>query len=333
MTVGDSQSDLLLDTGSTTTGVAGATCGTCAKDGVSRRYAPGASAVDTGAKASASFSDGLFTWSGEVYRDALGIRGATANVSFVEIGEERNFFYTSYCRSGPSRFDGILGLGATHLLAPGTTSYLDRLAALPGWPDIFAVELCPEGGNLWLGGFDPAFTTGPVQYTPMTEADYGYTVQIADVRVDGASLVVPPNAYETTIVDTGGPDFIVPTAVFDALTTAIGSAPAFKQRFGGPAWFTDGRCTALDESSETLDALLPELTIAFDSGSTLKASASSSYLIANAGNADGDVVFCPGISTIPGWIFSIGASLLQAAVTVFDRANQRIGFAPRVACP
>jgi hypothetical protein len=78
------------------------------------------------------------------------------------------------------------------------------------------------------------------------------------------------------------------------------------------------------------------LSIDFGDGGTARVTlpASQSYLVPSSflgslANAKG---WCPGIATIQGFPFDIGDALLRSMITVFDRANHRIGFAPHGGC-
>ena len=93
----------------------------------------------------------------------------------------------------------------------------------------------------------------------------------------------------------------------------------------------------LSQTKEALDAALPPLTLTFGSSPavSVQATATESYLLTHGGGQ-----WCPSVtplapdaSSFPGIAAHLGAPLLASNVVIFDRANQRVGFAPHAACP
>jgi hypothetical protein len=216
---------------------------------------------------------------------------------------------------------------------------VDALVA-GGMPDVFAVKLCPGDAHLWLGGFDATATTGPVQYAPLlspTKALPFYDVKVAGIAIDGHDLDVPATTWGPALVDTGGPAFFVPKPVLDAVVAAVGTNGELAKRVGDPAsFYARGTCVASTVTAAEMDAALPPFTLALGDGSPVRLTlpASQSYLVPSSefgalANADG---WCPGMATLPGPGFDIGDSVLRSVVTIFDRANARIGFAPHAGC-
>jgi Eukaryotic aspartyl protease len=330
-----------LDTGSLRIGVAETGCSTCEEDGVDSLYTPGASAVDLHQTWSAEYAD-MQTWSGELYEDSMQLVGSPLSVSveLAAIETESQFFYSFACSqtvmNNPS---GILGLAPRPSSDAPAVGLLDQLVAA-GMPDVFAVELCPTSGNLWLGGFDPSFTTGAPQYTalipPVTTYDY-YAVYVASISLGGAPLAIPASTYGSSLVDTGGHNFLVPTAAYTALTQGLNGSTSFTQLFGDAAtWFSSsGQCVLVTQSEDALDATLPPVTLTLGSTApiTLDLAATHSY-VELEGSSTGAVYACPAMfdyHSTSTW--DIADNILRANVTIFDRANQRMGFAPHDPCP
>src|SRR5580704_2131948 len=192
ITVGGSQTfDVVLDTGSTTLGIASSACSTC---DVTPEYTPGATAMDQGNMATAEYEDGT-GWSGEVYSDSVAVTGdAAVPVKLVAISSQSSFFNME-----PK--EGILGFGRVQIALPNTDSYIDnRMAA--GLSQIFALQLCPENGTLWFGGADKTHETSDEQYTalePITDDQPFYVIDISSTSIDGTSLALSGPA----VVDTG----------------------------------------------------------------------------------------------------------------------------------
>jgi hypothetical protein len=233
---------------------------------------------------------------------------------------------------------GILGLGTVAVERPGTNGYFDEAVAR-GAPNVFAIELCKSHGNMWLGGWDPSFALAPPQFTPIIPNDF-YSVHLADVKVAGVSVSVAASAYGTgtVMLDTGGPMFDLTTPVFSAVTAALAADPTFAKLVGDASWFTTATtCLSLPQTRAELDAMLPKLSLVL--GATdkveMQATATTSYLIGY--DSGGQTVWCPGIAPLDpslGWdvVGDMGGAILQSNILVFDRANQRLGFAPHAQC-
>jgi hypothetical protein len=330
-----------LDTGSLRIGVAAAGCSTCEQDGVDTFYTPGASATDLHQTWSSEYGD-MQTWSGEVYEDSMQLVGAplAVSVELAAIDTESQFFYSFACSptvmNDPS---GIIGLAPRPSSEAPAVGFLDQLVAA-GMPDLFTVELCPTSGNLWLGGFDPSVMTAAPQYTalvpPVSTFDF-YTVFVAGLALGGAPLAIDPSTYGSSLVDTGGHNFLVPTPAYTALTQALDGAASFTQLFGdATTWFSSaGQCVLVTQSEDDLDAMLPPVTITLGSSDpiTLDLPATHSYVELEESET-GAVYACPAMfdfQTTSTW--DIADDILRANVTIFDRAHQRMGFAPHAPCP
>jgi hypothetical protein len=341
VTIGSQTFQLVLDTGSTTLGVAGAGCASCSAAGA--LYQPGATATDEHQAADAGYGALQASgWAGEIYQDtvSVGTPAASAQVKLVDI-QQQTAFLVGTCGSPAATPDGVLGFAPAKTALVGTNGFFDQLVAGGTVPDVFAVELCYGGGTLWLGGYDPTLTTAPPVYTPMSPAGfdaYVYTVDLASIAVAGTTVPVPIGSYTAALLDTGSSISWLPPAAFTALTSAIAASSAFAQVFGpaAPTFFADpNKCVPLTQTKAALDAALPTLTLTFGSSPavSVQASATESYLL-TLGNGQ----WCPAItSRTPSPSFqsiaaSLSAPILRSNVVIFDRANQRIGFAPHEPC-
>jgi hypothetical protein len=129
----------------------------------------------------------------------------------------------------------------------------------------------------------------------------------------------------------------LPQPVFDALSTAIADLPGFQQLFKQGASFFNSFDGCVQLSKAQIDDALPALTMTFGTGNTafsLDAKASESYLQPEYGSGSTEV-WCTGIGTFPGGIpyTVIGGSWLRSHIVIFDRQNNRMGFAPHSPCP
>jgi hypothetical protein len=165
-----------------------------------------------------------------------------------------------------------------------------------------------------------------------------YTVDLASITVAGTTVAIPTGSYTGTILDTGSSGSSVSPAAFSALDAAIAGSPAFSAIFGASAssFLSGNACITLTQTKAELDAALPPLTLTFGTspGVSALASATESYLLTHGGGE-----WCPAItSRAPDAAFAgiaaiLGAPMLVSNVVIFDRANQRVGFAPHTPCP
>jgi hypothetical protein len=337
--IGSQTFQLVLDTGSTTLGVASTACTDCS--GVTPLYAPGATATDEHQTAMSEYESGN-TWQGEIYEDTVGVGtpSATAPVKLVGIDSQMQFFGPFQCGSSETTaaYEGIIGFAPAGAAVGGTNGYFDDLVGKGFAPNLFATQLCDVGGTLWLGGYDPTAVTGPVQFVPMSTSfysAYAYLVNLASVTVDSTTVTVATGEYTDSIVDTGTSVFILQTDAFNSLTAAITSDPTFQSIVSSSStWFnSNDNCVSLSQTKAELDAMLPPLTLTYGSSPAVSvtAVATESYLM----NIEG--YYCPSLvsqATGPEFPFAgiLGSPVLKSSVTVFDRAGGRIGFAPHAAC-
>lgn len=327
--------DVTIDTGSTSMGVASHACSGC---DVQPKFTPQKSTTDLGARAKSQYVTG--GWSGEIYQDEISLADAVkASVKFVGIDEQKDFFVDQACGSKSGTIQGIIGLGPSSGALRGTTGFLDRFVEETKAPDVFATKLCDDGGTLWLGGYDASHTKARMQYTPIIDgALHAYAVRLSTVEVDGTAVPVATSPYPGTVVDTGSSAFLLAASAFGPVTKAIAANAKFKELVGEDAsWFDnpDGQsCKKIVATKAELDAALPPLTLTFgkdEDAFTVSATATESYLAPYSGYWCSTLVsFDPsdGLS-IAG---VIGAPLMRSNVVVFDRKNQRIGFAPHTPC-
>uniref|UniRef100_A0A7N9CM60 Peptidase A1 domain-containing protein n=1 Tax=Macaca fascicularis TaxID=9541 RepID=A0A7N9CM60_MACFA len=149
-----------------------------------------------------------------------GIKGAS--VIFGEALWESSLVFTI------SRPDGILGLGFPILAVEGVPPPLDVLVE-QGLLDkpVFSFYLnrdseVADGGELVLGGSDPAHYIPPLTFVPVTVPAY-WQIHMERVTV-GSGLTLCARGC-AAILDTGTPVIIGPTEEIRALHEAIGGIP------------------------------------------------------------------------------------------------------------
>jgi hypothetical protein len=332
----DTQSfQLDIDTGSTTTFVAAASCSNC---DVSPEYNPPASA-DTGQTTQSAYGSGDVE--GDVYTDTVrvGNEMPTVTLDFGGITSQQQFFLQEDCSGGNGQQgEGILGLGPIDLDTIGMNSsdayFTDLVASSMGLADIFAVNLCTSGGNLWFGGYDTSYASGAPEYTPLVNNMY-WGAAITSIGL--GSTTFSNSGDSSAVVDTGTGSFLMPSSAYSALVSALNSNAEATSIFGSGALqesFDNGTCVSPtgNQTQAEIDAALPQLVVIVPKvggGSiTLSMPATQSYLALMGGQycgAAGDNSQASG-QTI--W----GAPALRAYITIFDIANSQIGFAPQSSC-
>jgi hypothetical protein len=333
----------LVDTGSSTTGLAAATCTSCT--GIDPLYTPGDNAKEKTLPADSTcpanlpvctqYADGT-GWAGNVYTDQTWLRGPFVSFDFVAMSVQEGFFTPM-----DNSYQGILGLGPKELLETGTGSYMDGLAAQYMSLETMAFRLCPFTGDLWIDGYDPTAASADVQYTPMLPIDVNnnpfYQVEIADFAFGGTSMGLSKAAFGPVLPDTGTSISYIPDPVLNPLIAKINNDPGFKALFPAQtlADTNTGDCAmTAGVTSEMVDAMLPVFTVTFPaaSGGTFAVDipASSSYLYPGGGGQFCLAFSSAGPDASGGSL--IGDTLLTGMLTVFDVQNLQIGFAPAAGC-
>jgi alpha-tubulin suppressor-like RCC1 family protein len=353
VTVGGQSFQLVIDTGSTDTAVALSTCTNC---GVSPEYSP-ASGTCSGTVSDTygiSVSGSATSWSGENCSAlvAVGKELPAVTIQFGGIANQSGFFYPYDCSMNPNNtlMQGILGLGPIggDTLGQATDdAYFNELVS-NGISDKMAVLLCSFGGQMWFGGYDPAYASGSPQYTPMTAAQSAYwSVNLTDVGLGGTSL---GGADSQATVDTGTGELVLLTAAYNLLTTALttnsgvasvfGEGSAFGSTAFDSSFFSGAECLAPMgcQTRADVDSALPPLTLTFpNQGSpgsfTLTLPASQSYLVPIVSN--GATYYCwyvEDAQSNQAGNTILGDAVLRANITLFDEGNNQVGFVPQNYC-
>ncbi|MEO6777243.1 MAG: pepsin-like aspartic protease [Kofleriaceae bacterium] len=317
--IGGQPFDAIVDTGSTSTGVAASSCTNCS---VQPEYAPGP-AIDLHQTASSQYGSG--SWKGEVFEDGvtMATRAAIA-LDFASITSQTGFF------QGPG-YQAILGLGPDGLLLPYTTSYLTKAIAA-GMTGEVAFQLCPDSGTMWLGGFDAAAATAAPSFTPISTVAPYYIVNVGAASVAGAASLTGAD-FGPTIIDTGTTLTYVPAAVVTAVIAGVQGSTGYPTVFGTQA-LTDGACLTTTMTSAQVDAALPPMSLGFAGGTTpISIPATRSYLFDQGGGqycftfSDSSHLFGSAQK-----VSLFGNTLLSGMLTVVDVDHQQIGFAPQAGC-
>ena len=318
-----------LDTGSTTIGVAGATCTTC---GVTPLYTPGATAMDQGKTTGTQYADGS-GWNGEIFTDNVNLGGNTPDVPLAlgSMTKQDQFFFDN-------TYQGILGMGAAQNAEPNTGSWFD-LAAAAGMTATMAFEICDTTGTMWLGGFDDTKASAPMAYTPLlaiTNNQPFYAIDLTGLSIGTTVIGTGATAFQKPVVDTGTTFFYLPTSMDKAILNAVNGSAGYVALFGATKKLKDYGCAKpllATTTAADVDAMLPtySMTMPGVNGGAdvvLSLKATQSYLY--DGGPDG---FCYAIADGGTQdATTMGDTIMRAFITVIDVKNHQVGFAPDKGC-
>eukprot|EP00047_Mylnosiga_fluctuans_P002126 m.223273 g.223273 ORF g.223273 m.223273 type:complete len:629 (-) comp10904_c0_seq1:450-2336(-) len=305
---------VVVDTGSAALAVSGTECfdtGTQAPCVRRAQYDPGKSltAMSVDGVESVLYDKGF--WEGPLFQDEIVIGSAAVrvNTSFAAIRTTRDFF------EHPVGNTGIWGLGMHKSRRSLTTPLFDQLYT-DGLisADQFSLSLCGPTGHMWLGRPVTRRYVGRLMYTPML-ASLHYTVYMRDILVDGQPLNI--HVDPRAIIDSGSTFLVLPPLAYASVIRALRRAMPHED----PAIW-DQFCII------TEPALWPVLSIQLD-GIRVNIYGRD-YL-----NQQGDH-YCLAISVMSKPVQAgaiLGATVMQGIHLEFDRANQRIGFAPALHSP
>lgn len=354
-TIGGQMVSLIVDTGSTTLGVASNMCGASEGcTGVTRSYSPSASptAVDQGAAVGARYGDGA-SWAGRAFSDTVSVADQTVEnfvLSTIDVAAG-GFFSHAACGAGPGgladdfiEYDGIAGLAMAPLASPPTDALLDRLALSPKQ---FSMQVCDGGGAITLGPYDTSgaiFDPTQLAWTPgIGWPNSGfYTVDVVSLDFGGLSF-----SLGSTIVDSGTTALVVPPAVLAAIAARLEPDDVWTSAFGTGFW-TSGQCRLMrgNWTVDALNARLPRLTLRLPCTDTEGISGCLNVTLlpirslvlpfADDETPGAPPFWCPAIAastSLGSGRNIIGTAVLNQLTTVYDLDAQRIGFAPNRVVP
>lgn len=218
-----------------------------------------------------------------------------------------------------AKFDGIMGLAYASIAVDQVTPVFDNMVRQGIVAEaVFSVYLNRDpkgetGGEILFGGIDEKYYRGPITYVPVTQKAY-WQFHVDSLSVDGGrSDGVYCKGGCEAIADTGTSLITGPSKELERLNTELGAIPAE----AGEYLFD---CDGLDS--------LPDIT--FKIGGRPFALSSKDYVVKV--NAQGQTVCMSGFTgmDLPGGLWILGDVFIGRFYTVFDRKNDRVGFAQSV---
>ncbi|XP_006633645.1 nothepsin [Lepisosteus oculatus] len=215
-----------------------------------------------------------------------------------------------------AQFDGVLGLGYPSLAEGGSTPVFDNLVAQKQVTSpVFSFYLSRRkedevGGELLLGGIDESLYKGSINWVPLTEKTY-WQIKVDNVKIQGHVAFCSTGCQ--AIVDTGTSLITGPTVDILALQQHIGATPS---QLG--EYLVD--CARLS-SLPLVEFTIHEVVYKLSANSYVRKETLGGRELCFSGFQAIDIKTSSG----PLWI--LGDVFISEFYSIFDRGNDRVGFA------
>ncbi|XP_038675278.1 pepsin A-like [Scyliorhinus canicula] len=210
------------------------------------------------------------------------------------------------------QMDGILGLAYPDLAASGITPFFDNMMSQNlVEQDLFAFYLTREndesGSEVVFGGIDPYHYRGQINWVPVSRQDY-WQISVDSITVNGQAVAC--NGGCQAIVDTGTSLLTGPSSDISSIQQAIGATEGYYGEY-------TINCNSLGSMPNvvfTINGIDYPLT-------------PSQYAIQYGGSCSSgfEGMYLPGSG---GGLWILGDVFIGAYYSIFDRGNNRMGFAP-----
>lgn len=279
---------------------------------VHRRYNSKKSSTYVKNGTSFSIRYGRGSLSGFISQDTVNLAGLNVTgQQFAEAVKQPGIVFAV------ARFDGVLGMAYPTISVDGVRPVFDTAMASGLLPrNIFSFYFNRDtaaeiGGELMLGGFDDQYFDGDLHYVSVTRKAY-WQFLVDEVQV-GSTLTLCKGGCQA-IADTGTSMIVGPVQEIRALNKAIGAIPLLMGEY-----FID--CKKIPS--------LP--TVSFSLGGKMFNLTGKDYVVQETQMG---VSIClsgfMGMDVPPpaGPLWILGDVFIGRYYTVFDRDNDRVGFAP-----
>jgi hypothetical protein len=315
-TIGGQEFKLIVDTGSSTVGVASDLCTTCSTTTNLYNLTTG---TNQQSNVQATYGDGS-GWSATVYSDTVAVAGTSTRLNLGAITTSSGFFRSETCsyNQPDALYDGILGLAYNTIALPNTNSYAEAV----GLP--FQLQMCDFIGELTFQQQSALFS--PTVWLPVVVPAY-YTVQLSSVTIGNNTIVPLPVAV---VFDSGTTLTYLPQSQFDQIATALNNESDWVNVFGHD-FLTGNECISPHMPINMSLSVSWNVVGADGCNYSLQVSPLRLFVypVASLSNR---IYMCPGIAvnddvSIFGWTF------LNQFTTVFDVGNRRIGLSAAKVVP
>nr|XP_020468739.1 gastricsin-like [Monopterus albus] len=215
-----------------------------------------------------------------------------------------------------AQFDGILGLSYPAISAGGETPVVDNMIAQNLLnADIFAFYLSrggQQGSELSFGGVDTNMYQGQIYWTPVTSETY-WQIGVQGFQINGQETGWCSQGCQS-IVDTGTSSLTAPSQLLGNIMQAIG---AQENQYGN--YMVD--CSQIN-NLPTLSFVVSGVALPLPPSAYINQETQNGYLYCSVGITP---TYLPSQNGQPLWIF--GDVFLREYYSVYDRANNRVGFA------
>jgi len=219
-----------------------------------------------------------------------------------------------------------------HVNPTCTTLIYDDISAQQNLPDIISMCLTEsDGGVLDLGMIDSTKYIGNITYTPITQQRW-WNIHVLDIKVGTTSVDIPDFFYWTTndviggFVDSGTSVFLVAPAIFASIQNIFQTQ--YINLPGVMNVLFNGGCV----SDQVMGNQLSNFPVVYviipdEQGNQVALSMPpQSYLLHT------QQTYCLGIVGNVGTGIILGDVFMQNYYIVFDKDNNRLGFAPLRSC-
>ena len=234
--------------------------------------------------------------------------------------------------------DGIVGIGGKRLNfgSMHTPTVLDEIIAGYKLPDVFCMRIGEQGGvgggAMDIGEIDSSKYEGNLSFTPM-QAELWYIVVPEAMSIGGHIVASTSSDFgRMSIVDSGTTFTFIPSRIYDNIKSVLQTQYPHLPHVGSPGSddsdtiFNVGQCFTNIELSA-----FPVLKVRFVGGGVAVIPPQNYFTIADSA---GDAFYCLGFAPSGGNDYSIsesqsifGDSFMSALYVVFDRQNNRLGWA------
>eukprot|EP01105_Mastigella_eilhardi_P013786 TRINITY_DN3138_c0_g1_i2.p1 TRINITY_DN3138_c0_g1~~TRINITY_DN3138_c0_g1_i2.p1 ORF type:complete len:512 (-),score=96.37 TRINITY_DN3138_c0_g1_i2:616-2151(-) len=268
--------------------------------------------------------------------------------TFPHIVADFGAVYSESGRFAEHQVDGILGLAYQSIAVSGVPGLFETLVAA-GLNDQFSMCFGDEGGGLLvLGGTHSMTYEGQFQYTPIVSRSY-YEVSLMEMK--GPSFNIACTSTYRTVVDSGTTLIFLATNLYDSLVYEMSrvycSGVSANVLAASPPVGMCGSTTVFDQQtcwriSDSSLRKYPDLVFRFPRvdenatevkpGDYFEVVLSPAQYFVTAKDSTGRECRYFGIWDSGDNCNVLGDLFLSQFTTLFDRKNNRIGFAPRASC-